>query len=93
MRQYCSIPPQSPDLAPADFYLFPRLISAFKLRRLCDATDIIKNATDELKAFAKWLPGMFPTPSQSFPECIVAQEGYFEGNVAEITAMFCISQK
>jgi hypothetical protein len=88
MRQYWSIPPHSPDLAPADFYLFPRLTSAF-----CDATDIIKNATDELKAFTKWLPGKLPTPSQSFSECIVAQRGYFEGNIAEIIPLFCISQK
>jgi hypothetical protein len=85
--------PHSPDLSPADFYLFPRLITTFKVRRLCDASDIIKNATDELKAFTKWLPGMFQTPSQSFPECIVAQGGYFKGNVVEIIALFCISQK
>jgi histone-lysine N-methyltransferase SETMAR len=37
-------PPYSPKLAAADFYLFPRLISALKGRRFCDATDI-KNAT------------------------------------------------
>jgi hypothetical protein len=86
-------PSHSRDLALADFYLFPRLIPAFNLRRFCDATDVIKNATDELKAFTKWLPGMFPTPSQSFPECIIAQGGYFEGNIAEIIALFCISQK
>jgi transposase len=42
-------PPYSPDLAPADFYLFPQLISALKGVRFCDATDIIKNATEELK--------------------------------------------
>jgi transposase len=38
-------PPYSPDLVPAEFYLFPRLKSALKGRRFCDATDIIKNAT------------------------------------------------
>jgi histone-lysine N-methyltransferase SETMAR len=37
-------PPCSPNLAAEDFYLFPRLISALKGRRFCDATDI-KNAT------------------------------------------------
>jgi transposase len=42
-------PPYSSDLAPADFYLFSRLISAVKGRRFCDSTDIIKNATEELK--------------------------------------------
>jgi len=86
-------PPHSPHLAPDDFYLFPRLISAFKVRRFCVATDIIKNATDEQKAFTKWLPRMFPTPSESFPKSIVAQGGYFQRNVAEIITMICISQK
>jgi transposase len=42
-------PPCSPDLNPADFYLFPPLKSTLKGRRLCDATDIIENATEELK--------------------------------------------
>jgi hypothetical protein len=39
----------SPELAPGDFYLFCRLKSALKGRRFCDATDIIKNAKEELK--------------------------------------------
>jgi hypothetical protein len=42
-------PPYSPDLTPADFDLFPRLKSALKVRRFSDATDIIENATVELK--------------------------------------------
>ena len=46
-------PPYSPDLDPADFYLFPRLKSALKGRRFCDATDIIKNATEELKRLSQ----------------------------------------
>jgi transposase len=57
-------PPYSPHLAPVDFYLFLRLKSALKGRRFCDATDIIKNATEELKR----LPGMFPTLSQWLAE-------------------------
>jgi hypothetical protein len=39
--------PIPPDLAPADFYLFPPLKSALKGRHFCDATGIIKNATEE----------------------------------------------
>jgi len=47
-------PPYSPDLASADFYLFPHLKSALKERPFCDATGVIKNATEELKkAFTK----------------------------------------
>jgi len=42
----------SADLAPADFYLFSRLKSALETRRL-DATDIIKNATEQTKRFSQ----------------------------------------
>ena len=42
-------PHYSPDLPSADFYLFPRLRSALKGPYLCDGTDVIKNATEELK--------------------------------------------
>ena len=39
----------SPDLVPADFYLFPTLKPAMKRWRFYDATDITKNAMKELK--------------------------------------------
>jgi len=42
-------PPFTPDLSPATFYLFPRLKSALKGRRLCDANDSNTNVTEELK--------------------------------------------
>jgi hypothetical protein len=45
--------PYSPDMAPADFYLFPRLISALKERHFCDSTNIIQNATEELKRLSR----------------------------------------
>jgi hypothetical protein len=41
--------PHSPELAPGDFYLLYRLKSALKGRSFCDATDIIKNANEELR--------------------------------------------
>jgi hypothetical protein len=44
--------PHSPDLAPAGFYFFSRLKSALETRRL-DATDVIKNATEQLKRFSQ----------------------------------------
>ena len=46
-------PPNNADLGPATFYLFPRQKSALKGRRLCDATDIINNATKELKRISQ----------------------------------------
>ena len=49
----------SPDLAAANFYLFSPIKSALKGRRFCDANDIIKNATEELKRL----------PQNDFQEC------------------------
>jgi len=42
-----------PELAPADIYLFPLLKSVLKGRRFCDASEIIKNATEELKSLSQ----------------------------------------
>jgi len=39
-------PSYFPDMAAADFYLFPRLISALKGRSLSDSIDTIKNAAE-----------------------------------------------
>jgi len=78
----------------ANFYLFPRMKSTLNERLFCDANDIITNATKELKRL----------PQKAFQECceqifvgwlkfVVAQGGYFEGNVAYMIVLFCISQK
>jgi hypothetical protein len=45
--------PYSPELAPADFYLFPRMKSVLKGRRFRDATDIIENAAEKLKIISQ----------------------------------------
>jgi len=62
-------PTYSPDLAAVDFFLFSRVKTEWKRWRSCDATDIIKNATEELKrishiGFQEYLP----TPLQSLAE-------------------------
>ena len=75
-------PPHSPDLAPANLYLFPRLKSTLKRQHFCDATEVIKNAREDWKAFTKWLPRMFPTPLQSPVEVYTSTRRCFEGNVA-----------
>jgi transposase len=46
-------PPYCAGLAPADFYLLPRLESALKESSCCDANDITKNTTEELKRLPK----------------------------------------
>jgi len=45
--------PHSPDLVQADFYLFSQLKSTLNGRYFCDPSDIIKNATEELKRPSK----------------------------------------
>jgi hypothetical protein len=46
----------SPDLVAVDFYLFSRLKSELTGLHFCDAKNIIKNATEDLKRVSHWLP-------------------------------------
>jgi hypothetical protein len=46
-------------------------------RRFCDVTGIMKNATEDWKAFTKWLPEMFPAPLQSLVEVYSSTRGPF----------------
>jgi len=65
--------PHSPELVPAEFNLFPRLKSSLKGWRCCDATDIIKNATEELKGLSQnGLQGSFQHLYSHWQKCIVA---------------------
>jgi len=50
-KEQCDNTGTSPILS--DFYLFCRLKSGLEGQRFCDTTDIIKNATEELKGFHK----------------------------------------
>jgi hypothetical protein len=87
-------PPYSPELAAADFYLFPRLKSALKGRRFCDATDIIKNVTGELKRLVqRGFQECFQQLYSRRQKCIVVHEEYFEGNVAEMIVLLVFLRK
>jgi hypothetical protein len=44
--------PYSPNLAPAEFQLFPQLKPALKVRRFCGAADI-KNGTEGLRRLSQ----------------------------------------
>lgn len=71
----------SPDLVSADFYLFPTLKSALKGRSFHDATDIIRNAMEELKRLLQnGLQKCFQHLYTLCKQCIAAH--YFEGNVS-----------
>jgi transposase len=43
-------PPYSPDLAPADFFLFPKLKYTLKGRRFQTVEEIIENSLQDLRA-------------------------------------------
>jgi hypothetical protein len=70
--------PYSPDLAPCDFFLFPRLKSTLKRKRFQDVVEIQLNTTRQLQAI----------PKQAYQTCIekwkdrCIQSGglYFEGD-------------
>jgi hypothetical protein len=40
--------------APVDFYLLPKLKSTLQGKSFCDATNIIKNSTEELKRLSQY---------------------------------------
>jgi len=52
-KKQCDHSPYSSGLASADFYLFAQVKRALKERRLWGATDVIKNATVELKRLSQ----------------------------------------
>lgn len=74
-------PPYSPDLAPADFFLFPKMKSKLKGRRF-DTIEEIQHSSQEVlntlqeqdfqQAFQQW--------QRRWNRCIAAQGNYFEGD-------------
>jgi len=55
------LPPYFPDLAPADFFLFPNLKSSLKGRRFQTVEEIEENSTRDLCAIPqKHVPGRVP---------------------------------
>jgi hypothetical protein len=69
----------SPDLAPCDFWLFPKLKNALKGQRFADIPDIQRNMTllrgiqekDFQDCFQQW---------HHLTKCITSQREYFEGD-------------
>jgi len=73
-------PPYSPDLAPVDFFLFPKLKSTLKGRRFDTFNEIQRNSTKELftipkEAFQSW--------QKRWERCVASEGNYFEGDKLE----------
>ncbi|KYN39235.1 hypothetical protein ALC56_06368 [Trachymyrmex septentrionalis] len=73
-------PPYSPDLAPCDFFLFPKLKRPMKGRRFATIKEI--NASlEELKAIPKSaFQKCFDDWKKRWHKCIVSEGDYFEGD-------------
>lgn len=72
-------PPYSPDLAPADFWLFPKLKLAMKGHRYSSIRDIQTSVTEVLEGIPKnTFPGCFESFYKRFESCIRSRGEYFE---------------
>jgi len=77
-------PPYPPDLAPADFFLFPKLKSTLKGRRFDIFDEIQKNSTKELFAIPKEAFQIaFQSWQKRWEQCVASEGNYFEGNKLE----------
>ena len=69
-------PPYSPDIAPCDFSMFPKLKMALKRKRFNDIETIQSNATRELKAIPK---SAFENCFKMWKRVVQSNRVYFEG--------------
>jgi transposase len=70
-------PPYSPDLAPADFFLFPKLKSSLKGRRFQTVEETEENSTGDLRAIPQ---NTFQNWKKRWERCIKSGGEYFEGD-------------
>jgi len=76
-------PPYSPDLAPADFFLFPKLKTTLKGRRFETIEEIKENAIRELHALTESaFQEAFQQWKKRWERCIASSGDYSEGNSA-----------
>jgi transposase len=77
-------PPYSPDLAPADFFLFPKLKSMLKCRCFESIEAIKTNLLAHLCSIPKTsFQECFRTLKKRWQQCIQSTEEYLEGDKAE----------
>lgn len=74
-------PPYSPDLAPCDFFLFPRMKREMKGKRFADVAEVKKKTTEALSSITKdEFKQCFDTWIKRLDKCISASGQYFEGD-------------
>ena len=78
-------PPYSPDLAPNDFFLFPKIKEVLKGKNFDDIEDIKANATAALTAITeKDFQNCFQGWIRRWHRCIASRGEYFEGDHGDI---------
>ncbi|KAL4113507.1 hypothetical protein QTP88_017119 [Uroleucon formosanum] len=76
-----SQPPYSPDLAPYDFFLFPKIKMALKGKRFQDVDEIKQNATEQLRGVSKNdFHRCFQKWQERWRTCMDSEGAYFEGD-------------
>lgn len=76
-----SQPPYSPDLAPCDFFLFPKIKMALKGKRFQDVDEIKQNATEQLRGVSKNdFHRCFQKWQERWRTCMDSEGAYFEGD-------------
>lgn len=74
-------PPYSPDMAPCDFFLFPKLKRPLKGRRFDNIDEIKAESLKELKAIPKSeFQKCFQDLKKRWHKCIISEGDYFEGD-------------
>ena len=78
-------PPYSPDLAPCDFFLFPRLKRPMNGRRFATIEEIKTESLRELKDIPKSAyQKCFEDSKKRWHKCIISEGDYFDGDNIEI---------
>ena len=74
-------PPYSPDMAPCNFFLFPKIKRTLKGRRFAAIDDIKSASLKELKAIPKIeFEKCFEDWKKPWHKCIISNGDYFEGD-------------
>ena len=77
--------PYSPDMAPSDFFLFPRLKKTLKGERFDTIDEIKKESLKELRAVSKSeFEKCFEDWKKRWKKCIISGGDYFEGDKFDI---------
>ena len=77
-------PPYSPDMAPTDIFLFPKLKTPMKGKRFAKIKEIKAKSKQELLAIPKSaFQKCFEDWKKRWHKCIICEGGYFDGDKIE----------